>query len=58
MEKIKFRVAEKTGDICDCWKITDKVVEPISKEECCAFINSRGVKCFGSDYEGYIVYGK
>lgn len=59
MTSIKFKEAENGNEgIHDCWKITGNIAEPISQAECNAFINARGVKCYGKDAQGYIVYGK
>lgn len=59
MKKVIFREAERwTEDIYDCFEVTKDGKRPISQAECYGFINSLGVKCYGSNEEGYVVYGK
>lgn len=59
MRKVKFRKAERwTEGIYDCWDITDKIARAITQADCLIFINTSGVKCYGKDDQGYIVYGK
>jgi len=59
MKKVMFREAEKwTEGIYDCFEIVGGSLRPISQAECVRFINSLGVKCYGSNEEGYIIYGK
>lgn len=58
MKKVIFREAERfTGGIYDCFEVTGNGKKPISQSECFKFINSLGVKCYGSDENGYVVYG-
>ena len=59
MEKVMFREAERyTEGIYDCFSIEENGVRSISQAECYSFINSLGVKCYGKDDKGYIIYGK
>lgn len=59
MKKVMFREAERfTEGIYDCFEVTDEGSIPISQAECYRFINSLGVKCYGRNEQGYVVYGK
>ncbi len=58
MEKVQFKEAEHWSDgIYDCFEVTKDGVRPISQADCYHFINSLGVKCYGTE-NGYVVYGK
>lgn len=59
MKKVIFRAPERwTEGIYDCYEITGDGARPITAAECRKFINSLGVKCYGSNNKGYVVYGK
>ena len=60
MKKVMFHYQDNLG-IYDAFDITDRATNgaaAISADECRRFTNSLGVKCYGTNDEGYIVYGK
>jgi len=56
MEKVKFK--DTPDGMNNCLRIINGIATTITPKECCAYINSRGVKCYGRDEQGYIVYSK
>lgn len=59
MKKVMFHYDDKLG-IFDAFDISNRTTEgasTISAEECRRFNNSLGVKCYGTNNEGYIKYG-
>lgn len=60
MKKVMFHEDDRLS-VCDAFDITDRKENgavAISAEECRRFVNSLDVKCYGTNSEGYIVYGK
>lgn len=60
MKKIMFRKEERWTEadgIYDGYEITADGKIPISQYECYSFINSPGVKFYGHNKKGYMVYG-
>ncbi len=60
IEEVWFHDGGRWVGKCDCFARIEgqKGLKPITQIECYEFINSLGVKCYGENKEGYIVYGK
>ena len=53
MTKVMFN--EQTSEY---YGVIEGVKTPITQAECYRYINSLGVKCYGSDENGYVIYAK